>query len=465
MVAIFCPSHRCVYFSRELDERRLMAAVKRYCGNVRMPRGSLIIRKRSDLKVPRFLTTAKELNNMGQLMGVHDISADFPEGGGDVPSPKLPDTGLKAGDRVRLARGDRWTGTVVRPCGVHNMAEVLRDDGVRGGGPDGTWLIDPSNLELIAKGPEPKKPVPDHAPGSLDAVITAVATEAALEAVKGIGIDEVAVREIATEVAKEIGLGIPKAVEIIIKKPDMPDIKIDTPHYKLEEVIKVMQADPASPIMLVGPAGTGKSTLCEQAAEALGVGFLYTPQTNHKSDIVGHYGLKGEFHKTPFYVAFRGPNMLHLFDEIDGYSANASLAANAGMDRKGKMVFPDSPDPVSRGENVYLLAAANTWGAGADREYVGRNQLDSATLNRFIQIPVDYDRALEAKLCDVGKWLDTVWKVRDKCREFRLRHVISTRQVLQGQALIKAGQEFEYVTNLILRRDLSDTDWNRVKVS
>ena len=44
-----------------------------------------------------------------------------------------------------------------------------------------------------------------------------------------------------------------------------------------------------------------------------------------------------------------------------------------------------------------ILAAANTWGRGGDQQYVGRNQLDAATLDRFVlsTLHVDYDTDLE----------------------------------------------------------------------
>jgi hypothetical protein len=45
-----------------------------------------------------------------------------------------------------------------------------------------------------------------------------------------------------------------------------------------------------------------------------------------------------------------------------------------------------------------VCAAANTYGTGADALYVGRNQLDAATLDRFYVVEMDYDRKLEAKL-------------------------------------------------------------------
>ena len=46
-------------------------------------------------------------------------------------------------------------------------------------------------------------------------------------------------------------------------------------------------------------------------------------------------------------------------------------------------------------------------------EYVGRNQLDGATLNRFACVPVDYDARIEVALADGNK------DILDLCRAFR----------------------------------------------
>ena len=42
-----------------------------------------------------------------------------------------------------------------------------------------------------------------------------------------------------------------------------------------------------------------------------------------------------------------------------------------------------------------VIAAGNTFGLGANYEYVGRNQLDMASLDRFAVVRVGYDRNIE----------------------------------------------------------------------
>jgi len=71
---------------------------------------------------------------------------------------------------------------------------------------------------------------------------------------------------------------------------------------------------------------------------------------------------------------------LFLFDEIDASLPNAVLAFNAAL-ANGYADFPDGM--VKRHPRFACIAAANTFGMGADRIYVGRNQLDGADAGPF----------------------------------------------------------------------------------
>ena len=73
-----------------------------------------------------------------------------------------------------------------------------------------------------------------------------------------------------------------------------------------------------------------------------------------------------------------------LFDEIDAADANVLLVVNSAL-ANGRMSVPSRHDqPVAKKHSEFVcIAAANTFGRGADRVYVGRNELDEATLDRF----------------------------------------------------------------------------------
>ena len=91
---------------------------------------------------------------------------------------------------------------------------------------------------------------------------------------------------------------------------------------------------------------------------------------------------QGTIVSTEFRKAYENGG-LFLFDEIDASMPGAILAFNAAL-ANNFMDFPDKKVP--RHKDFYCIAAANTFGSGADRQYVGRNQLDAASLDRFIDV-------------------------------------------------------------------------------
>jgi len=69
---------------------------------------------------------------------------------------------------------------------------------------------------------------------------------------------------------------------------------------------------------------------------------------------------------------------------------------------------------VERHENFAFMAAGNTTGAGADMKFVGRNQLDGATLDRFVFVFWEYDEDFEVHVAgeDQREWTFYVQKCR-----------------------------------------------------
>jgi energy-coupling factor transporter ATP-binding protein EcfA2 len=214
-------------------------------------------------------------------------------------------------------------------------------------------------------------------------------------------------------------------------------------------------------VYLVGPAGCGKTTLARQAAEALGVPFYTTGQVLSSHQVEGFVDAGGTYHPTAFRQAYEHGG-LWLADEIDAWDSEALLTANAAL-ANGHATFPDSPHPVKAHSDFYVIAAANTFGHGADRVYVGRVELDGATLDRFIPVEVGYDKALEAQIAEgQSEWLDLVWRVRANAASQRVRVVVSTRAVTAGVRGLRAGLPFNEVANTVLRRDMDDTTWEKV---
>ena len=120
---------------------------------------------------------------------------------------------------------------------------------------------------------------------------------------------------------------------------------------------------------------------------------------------------------------------------------------------------------IKRHPDFHFIAAANTYGSGATLDYVGRNPLDAATLNRFVFTPVDYDEKLERAMViaqygdEYNSWVTIVQTVRRVARDMELRHIISPRSSRDGAKLLKGGLDKAFAFNsTVLRELIKDKD-------
>lgn len=220
-------------------------------------------------------------------------------------------------------------------------------------------------------------------------------------------------------------------------------------HIQLEHLIKI--ASLRLPVLMVGMAGTGKTHAAEQVAEALGLNH-YTmsvgAQTS-KSDIIGFMNANGGYVSTHFRTAFEHGGVF-LMDEIDAGNANVLIQVNAALSN-GACAFPDAM--VKKHNDFVFLASANTYGTGMNRQYVGRNQLDAATLDRFTIVDWDIDANLEGSLA-IGQhgqaWYETVKAVRYFISKHNIRALVTPRSTQKGAILLASGFDVKEVIPAVL---------------
>ena len=148
-------------------------------------------------------------------------------------------------------------------------------------------------------------------------------------------------------------------------------------HKDFEKVLKLVNCD--IPTMLVGPAGSGKNVCIKQVADALGLEMYYTNNVSNEFKVTGFVDAGGVYHETEFYKAFKNGGVFFL-DEIDSSDPSALIILNSAISN-GYVTFPH--EKVERHPDFRCIAAANTWGNGRDFQYVGRNALDAASLDRI----------------------------------------------------------------------------------
>ena len=249
-----------------------------------------------------------------------------------------------------------------------------------------------------------------------------------------------------------------QATQVEIKLPDTSKTIPTGLHHKvLPDIIKMLSA--GVNIMLVGPAGSGKTTIAEQAAKALEIPFYFNGALSSEYKLCGFVDAQGRIVSTAFRRAYETGGV-YLFDEIDASMPDALLAFNAALSN-GHADFPDGM--VEKHENFRCIAAANTFGRGADRVYVGRNQLDGASLDRFCVVNVDYDDKLERTLTANDNWTDYVQKIRAAVFDLKIRHVVSPRASINGARLLAAGMDRNFVEEATIWKGLDSDSRQKIR--
>jgi cobaltochelatase CobS len=280
--------------------------------------------------------------------------------------------------------------------------------------------------------------------------------------------DAVAPKVDATQVKGEMddrlrGLVLPVQVEV---KRDGVVRKIEgLAHKALATVIKRLNR---KHVLMVGPAGTGKSHIAHQAADALGFDFYsisLTPQTP-ASAITGYMSATGNYIGTAFRQAFEHGGVF-LFDEVDHGHPGTLGIINSAL-ANGTMAFPDGM--VKRHADFRCVASANTYGRGPDRTYQGANILDAAFLDRFTVLDVQVDEALEESLClatgldatRVKSCLAYVRHLRARAIEYKLPLVFSPRRSESLCDAMADGFTSREAIDMEVRRGISDENWRKV---
>lgn len=197
-------------------------------------------------------------------------------------------------------------------------------------------------------------------------------------------------------------------------------------HEKFETVLKFVAND--EPVFLTGPAGSGKNVLCKQVAEALGLKFYFTNAVTQEYKLTGFTDAMGNYQPTQFYEAFTKGGVFML-DEMDASIPEVLVILNAAIANR----YFDFPAPIGYVEahpDFRVIAAGNTVGNGASYEYVGRNQLDAASLDRFAIVKIDYSEAIENSVA--GGDVELV----QFCRDFRkAAHSVGQQVIVSYRAI------------------------------
>lgn len=187
-------------------------------------------------------------------------------------------------------------------------------------------------------------------------------------------------------------------------------------------------------VFLVGDAGTGKNVIAEQIAEVMKLPFYFANKFTDEFQVKGFVDANGKYQSTAFYEAFKNGGVFML-DEMDACDSSSLIVLNAALANR-YFTFPNG-EFVRANENFRCVAGGNTTGNGATYQYVGRNQLDASSLNRFVEFKIDYSPAIEESLTDDESLLKFIREFRKCCREDGINHVVSYRNIQYLDGLVE----------------------------
>lgn len=227
-------------------------------------------------------------------------------------------------------------------------------------------------------------------------------------------------------------------------------------HFKFGELLRYTSL--GFHCWVPGPAGSGKTTAAEMVARALGLPFYCQPKVMFEHSLMGYKDAQGVYQRTIFRQAWEHGGVF-LLDECDSSEAKALLAIN--MIEQGEMAFPDGM--VKKHADFRLIAAANTYGLGGDADYVGRNKLDAAFLDRFVTVDWPYDEEFETLLAGNAEWTGRVQGLRRNAKAKGIKVVITPRASIKGARALAAGVSQAQVERDFIRKGMTDQQWSAIQ--
>jgi hypothetical protein len=172
-------------------------------------------------------------------------------------------------------------------------------------------------------------------------------------------------------------------------------------HMALPYIMALVKA--GIPTALIGSKGCGKSTVCKQVAEKIfgddpsKFTLISMTSATSPSAFFGRpkIGGDGGVVESQFSKIMREGGLV-LLDEMDAADENLLLITNSAIANR-RFYNQNTAELIDVHDTTIFMAAMNTLGLGAGRDYTSRNRLDAATLDRWSmgRVRLTHDTALE----------------------------------------------------------------------
>lgn len=253
---------------------------------------------------------------------------------------------------------------------------------------------------------------------------------------------------------------LPKTLDIRVSDAKINKIEGVT-HKIFPKVCKLINMN--KPVMLSGPAGTGKNYMVEQIAKALDLNFYYTSTITQEYKLTGFIDANGSYHTTELRRAMEDEKgALFMIDEIDASVPETLVVINSVL-ANGYFDFPDKR--VTANPNFHVICAGNTVGLGADMVYTGRNVIDGATLDRFVLVKMDYDKNIEQALCPDEELKRFIYDIRKSAQKNHINCIVGMRCLKYAYEMLANDFDKQDIVSDAIIKGLGEDDVNVLKSS
>lgn len=226
-------------------------------------------------------------------------------------------------------------------------------------------------------------------------------------------------------------------------------------------------------VLLVGPSGCGKSMMITEIRKVLDKDLYVESFAGGKryAQVFGSTHLisgESKWMQAEFLKAVQRPGIVFM-DEVMSADADVLIGCNSLLDIRTRC-FHTPEGKVEVHPECVIVGASNVSGREYSQNYKGTQQQDASILNRFVHVPMTYDKKVEENIVknsgvstedskNLLAWLNSL---RQKISINNIMYDPSTRKLVQATEMVKMGMDAKKAFTYAFITPLSEIEKKKI---